>query len=45
VNAGELIQCLLYPDLEMEKVLELNVDVGNYSVECKSIERIRLCKN
>lgn len=45
VNAGELIQCLLYPDLEMGKVLELNVDVGNYSVECKSIERIRLCKN
>lgn len=45
VNAGELIQCLLYPDLEMEKVLELNVDTGNYSVKCKGgIERIQLCK-
>ena len=45
VNAGELIQCLLYPDLEMGKLLELNVDVGNYCVECKGIEWIKLCKN
>ena len=30
VNAGELIQCLLYPDLEMKKVLELNVEAGTY---------------
>lgn len=45
VNAGELIQCLLYPDLEMEKVLELNVDVGNYSVECEGIQRIKLSKS
>ena len=45
VNAGELIQCLLYPDLEMEKVLELNVEAGTYNVECKGIERIKLSKN
>ena len=45
VNAGELIQCLLYPDLEMEKVLELNVEAGTYNVECEGIERIKLSKN
>ncbi len=45
VNAGELIQCLLYPDLTMEKVLEINVDAGNYSVECEEIKRIKLSKN
>lgn len=48
VNAGELIQCLLYPELEMvemEKLLELNIEAGNYTVECEGIERIRLCKN
>lgn len=45
VNAGELIQCLLYPDLEMEKILELHVEVGNYSVECEGIEWIKLSKN
>lgn len=33
VNAGELIQCVSYPDLEMEKVLEIdNVEVGTYAV-------------
>ncbi len=45
VNAGELIQCLMYPDLEMEKVLEVNVEAGNYNVECEGIERIKLSKN
>lgn len=45
VNAGELIQCLLYPDLEMEIVLELNVEAGNYNVECEGIERIKLSKD
>lgn len=45
MNAGELIQCLLYPDLEMEKVLELNVEAGTYNVECEGIERIKLSKN
>lgn len=44
-NAGELIQCLLYPDLEMEKVLEINVDAENYSVKCEGIKRIKLSKN
>ena len=33
VNAGELIQCASYPDLEMEKVLEIDdVEVGTYAV-------------
>lgn len=44
VNAGELIQCLAYPDLEMEKILELDVEAGTYAVECEGIERIRLSR-
>lgn len=33
VNAGELIQCAAYPDLEMEKVLEIDdVEVGTYAI-------------
>lgn len=30
VNAGELIQCMTYPELEMEKILELDVEKGIY---------------
>lgn len=32
VNAGELIQCISYPELEMEKILEVNVEQGTYAV-------------
>lgn len=44
VNAGELIQCLMYPELEMEKILEINIEPGNYNVECESIKHIKLSK-
>ena len=44
VNAGELIQCLAYPDLEMEKILELDVEAGTYTVECEGVNRIRLSR-
>ena len=44
VNAGELIQCLAYPELEMEKILECDVEAGTYVVEWKGVKKIRLCK-
>lgn len=38
VNAGELIQCVAYPDLKMEKILEIDdVEVGTYAVSSNSI--------
>ena len=46
VNASELIQCLAYPDLEMETILELdNLDVGKYSIQFNGIRTIKLWKN
>lgn len=44
VNAGEMIQCLLYPELEMEKLLEINVEPGSYNVECEDISGIKIGK-
>lgn len=44
VNAGELIQCLMYPDLEMEKLLEFDVETGRYNIECDGLEHIKLSK-
>ena len=46
VNASELIQCLAYPDLEMEKLLEVdNIDTGVYSVEYEGVKHINMSKN
>lgn len=41
VNASELVQCLTYPDLEMETLLEIdNLNVGMYSVKLKGLNSI-----
>lgn len=32
VTASELIQCLSYPELEMEKIFELEVEDGWYAI-------------
>ena len=43
VNASELIQCLAYPDLEMETHLEIdNLNVGMYSVKLKGLNSINI---
>lgn len=43
VNAGELIQCASYKDLEMEKILEIdNIDKGIYAVKNNDICNIIL---
>ncbi len=45
VNAGELIQCMSYPELEMEKILELKVEKGIYAVKNEGIEKISCYKS
>lgn len=41
VNASELIQCLAYPDLEMEKILEIHdMRKGTYAIENEGIKKI-----
>ena len=44
VTASELIQCLSYPELEMEKVFELSVEDGWYAIQNKGIDKIMYCK-
>ncbi len=45
VNASELIQCLVYPELEMEINLRIdNIDKGVYSVKYDGIKDIKLVK-
>ena len=41
VNASELIQCVLYPELEMEKIFELEVERGWYAISMENIEKIK----
>jgi len=37
---------LTYPDLEMEKILEVeDVEVGTYAIESQGIKKINLTKN
>lgn len=45
VNADELIQCISYPELEMEKILEINVEKGIYAVKAEGIKKIRCYRN
>lgn len=45
VNAGELIQCMAYPKLEMEKILELDVEKGTYTVTNDCIKKINFYKS
>lgn len=46
VSAGELIQCLSYPELEMEKIFELDIESGWYAIwiKNKEIGKIMYCK-
>lgn len=44
VTAGEMIQCLSYPELEMEKIFELEVEDGWYAIWDKGIDEIMYCK-
>lgn len=44
VNASELIQCLAYPDLEMDKIAEINVEKGEYAIMNEG-KRICCCKS
>lgn len=46
VNASELIQCLTYPDLEMEKILEIsNLEEGGYQIQNDGIKSVELIKS
>lgn len=46
VNASELIQCLSYPELEMETLLEIDsLDPGMYSIKYDGINLLELKKN
>lgn len=45
VSASELIQCLAYPDLEMEKILEIyDLERGMYAIENDGIKKITCVK-
>ena len=43
VGASELIQCVSYPDLVMEKVFELQLEKGWYAVSIRSAGEILCC--
>lgn len=44
VTASELIQCLSYPELEMEKIFKLEVESGWYAIWDKGIDKIMYCR-
>lgn len=44
VSASELIQCLAYPDLEMDKIAEIDVEKGEYAVMNEGT-KIYCCKS
>lgn len=44
VSADELIQCVSYPDLDMEKVFELQLEKGWYAVSFSSAGEILCCR-
>lgn len=44
VKASELIQCLAYPELEMETVFELEVEGGWYAIWNRGIDEIMYCR-
>lgn len=43
VTASELIQCAPYPDMEMEKIIELQIEKGWYAVSFSNNEEILCC--
>lgn len=44
VTASELIQCLSYPELEMEYIFEMEIEDGWYAIWNKGIDEIMYCK-
>lgn len=44
VSASELIQCLSYPELDMNTIFELEVDAGWYAISNKHIDKIMYSK-
>ena len=44
LNAGELIQCLSYPSLGMETILDISLEPGTYLLAHEGIASIRLEK-
>ncbi len=40
ITASELIQCLSYPELDMNTIFELEVDAGWYAISNKHIDKI-----
>jgi hypothetical protein len=44
LNAGELIQCLSYPSLEIETILDISLESGTYLLAHEGIASIRLKK-
>ena len=44
VTASELIQCLPYPESEMEKVFELSLESGWYAIQNEGVDKIMYCK-
>ena len=43
VTASELIQCVSYPELELEKIFEKNIESGWYAIS-SSTDKIIYCK-
>lgn len=45
VNVSELVQCLSYPELEMERILEIdNIEKGFYSIGYEGIKSLKLTR-
>ena len=44
VTASELIQCLFYPELEMEEIFEMELEAGRYTIWTEGIGNIRYCR-
>ncbi|MDE6991873.1 MAG: hypothetical protein K2P42_14600 [Lachnospiraceae bacterium] len=43
VTASELIQCLSYPELEMEKTFEMTLPEGWYAISDDNMDRVKYC--
>lgn len=43
VTASELIQCLFYPELEMEEIFEMELEAGCYAIWTEGIGNVRYC--
>jgi len=44
VSASEFLQCLFYPELEMEKFFEMTVAEGWYAITDENMDKIKYCR-